>query len=368
MSIFLSYIPTGITFPDITTQQIIFQNLLKLKTEILPKKLCCERSIDIEEFIPDWILEQKSKNPNAITIFDFIQKYYDWLYCSNTEQGGSGYLLDIDLEKITDIENITDSYSSRLNSVYFPYFDENSYILRKDGGVLGKRLVSQFIRSIKTKFLIKKGSPESCDLFFTKLFGVTGFAVDYSREKIIKLNGGFFCGPNGFSANPESGLLNRKRLQNGIEFTDYSYSIKVTGITATPNLIEFYENMLHPIGTNFYFNFNLDTVTADPGPTTTIEQSITPELKFYSAYQILDTNYIGVSYEINIGGITYYGLSGNPGCSFNAPFKAPTHVFPSWSIGMTGQTGFQNMEIRDMFKIQYSQGTTNPNINNTECN
>jgi len=365
MSVFLSYIPSGASPAD---TNIISANLLKIKTEILPQRLCCESSINIEQFVPGWISEQKIKNPNTITIFDFIQKYYDWLYCSNTDLGGSGYLLDVDFENVVDIENAPDSYLTRLNSVYFPYFDEKDYILRKNGGILGRRLVSEFVRSIKTKFLIKKGSPESCDLFFTKLFGVTGFSVDYSRKKILKLNGGVFCGPNGFSGNQDNaGLLNGKRLQNGVEFTEYSYSVQATGITATSNLIEFYENVLHPIGTNFYFNFDLDTTTTNPGETSETLQSLQPQIKFYSAYQILDIDYTVSQYEKNINGITYYGLPGTAGCSFAAPFGAPTHVFPSWGNDMEGQTGFQNMQIREMFRIEYPLGLTNPNINITQC-
>lgn len=367
MSIFLSYIPSG-TPPESGLASTISNNLLKLKTEILFKKLCCESVIDIDQFVPGWIQEQKNQNVNSVTVFDFIQKYYDWLYCTDTDRGGSGYLLDTDLEKITDIEEVSDSFRSKLNSIYFPYFKEDSYILRRDGGVLGRRVVSEFTRSIKTKFLIKKGSPESCDIFFTKLFGTTGFRIDYSRDSIVKLNGGFFAGPNGFSGTSNLGLLNKNRLQNGREFTEYSYVVNATGITAAPELLKLYENVLHPAGTNFYFNFDLTTVTGDGGSTTTTTQKQTPNIRNYSAYRILGVSYGGnPQFELVILGITYYGLTGSSGgCSLIGTFRAPSYVFPSWSIGMTGQTGFQDMEIRDMYKLEYSMGATNPNINIAE--
>lgn len=363
MSIFLSYIPSG-TPPDDSLASTISDNLLKLKTEILSKKLCCESVIDIDQFVPGWIQEQKNQNVNSVTVFDFIQKYYDWLYCADTDRGGSGYLLDTDLEKITDIEEVSDSFRSKLNSIYFPYFKEDSYILRRDGGVLGRRVVSEFTRSIKTKFLIKKGSPESCDIFFTKLFGTTGFSINYSRNSIVKLNGGFFAGPNGFSGTSDLGLLNKNRLQNGREFTEYSYVVNATGITAASELLELYENVLHPAGTNFYFNFDLTTVTGDGGSGTTTIQRQTPSIRNYSAYTILGVSYGGnPQFELVILGITRYGLTASSGCALTGTFRAPSYVFPSWSTGMTGQTGFQNMEIRDMYSLEYSEGTTNPNIN-----
>ena len=362
MSIFLSYIP-NITV-DTSLQTTISQNLSNLKTQILPKKICCESVIDIDQFVPGWIKEQKNKNLNSITVYDFIQKYYDWLYCSDTDRGGSGYLLDIDLEKITDIEEVPDSYRSRLNSIYFPHFSEDSYIIRRDGAVLGKRLVSEFTRSIKTKFLIKKGSKESCDIFFNKLMGVTNLNTNYSRNSIVKLNGGFFAGPNGFSGTSDLGRLNKNRLQNGREFTEYSYSIEASGITATPKILELYENVLHPAGTNFYFNFNLQSVDPDGGDTTETLNQVFPSISNYSAYQIIGISYgLNPQFELFVQGITRYGLSAASGCALSGTFRKPTHVFPSWSIGMDGQTGFENMEIRDMYILQYSPGLTNPNIN-----
>jgi len=367
MSIFLSYIPNG-TPPNTDLLSTISNNLLKLKTEILSQKLCCESVIDIDQFVPEWIQEQKNQNANSVTVFDFIQKYYDWLYCADTDRGGSGYLLDIDLEKITDIEEVSDSFRSKLNSIYFPYFKEDGYVLRRNGGALGRRLVSEFTRSIKTKFLIKKGSPESCDIFFTKLFGTTGFSIDYSRDSIVKLNGGFFAGPNGFSGISELGLLNRNRLQNGREFTEYSYVVNATGITAAPELLELYENVLHPAGTNFYFNFSLTSVTGNGGSTTPTFQQQIPSIGNYSAYRILGVSYgENPQFELFILGITRYGLTASSGCSLTGTFRAPSYVFPSWSIGMTGQTGFQNMEIRDMYILDYPIGISNPNINITPC-
>ncbi len=46
----------------------------------------CTTNFDISRLIPLWVVREKNAlvaagETNAISVFDFLQKYYDWLYC-----------------------------------------------------------------------------------------------------------------------------------------------------------------------------------------------------------------------------------------------------------------------------------------------
>ena len=47
----------------------------------------CDTQYNITEQIPDWVLQEKKErlenNQSTLSIFDFVQKYYDWLYCDS---------------------------------------------------------------------------------------------------------------------------------------------------------------------------------------------------------------------------------------------------------------------------------------------
>ena len=74
----------------------------------------CGTLYDITDQIPNWVIFEKeqrsSSGQSTLTIFDFVQKYYDWLYCDASS--GSQYGLS---------RNILDLHMLRVSSHFLPH-------------------------------------------------------------------------------------------------------------------------------------------------------------------------------------------------------------------------------------------------------
>ena len=108
----------------------IFFRLLQDQDTTSSSRNCCESgTLNIEKYIPSWIIQEKeTKGGDVLTIFDFIQKYYDWLYCSSDYCGGSGYILEDKLLEVIDVEKTKELYYKKIFFSYFGDFDENEQI------------------------------------------------------------------------------------------------------------------------------------------------------------------------------------------------------------------------------------------------
>ena len=319
---------------------------------------CCESGVlNIEKYIPYWIIKEKvDRGGDTLTIFDFIQKYYDWLYCSSDGCGGSGYILENKLMDIIDIDKTKELYYKKLFFSYFGDFDENEQVKDVNGFVIDNQIVASFIKNIKPKFNERKGSIESLNLFFNKLFSVelSDIKISYPKEQILRLNSGAFPTQYSGFTGQNSGTLNKYRFQDGNFFQDYSYTIH-TGITlANSGYGPLYVRALHPAGLRCMIEVNIDDyVIVSPVQEESVTQ--TPLLKNYSPYIIIGTTYSELSSGI-------YGLTHTTGCTttfFAGP--SPTFVFPSWSVGMSSYTTFGGIPINKMFRLNWDINITNPN-------
>ena len=319
---------------------------------------CCESGVlNIEKYIPYWIVKEKvDRGGDTLTIFDFIQKYYDWLYCTSDDCGGSGYILENKLMDIIDIDKTKELYYKKLFFSYFGDFDENEQVKDANGLVIDNQTVASFIKNIKPKFNERKGSIESLNLFFNKLFSVElgDIKISYPKEQIFRLNSGAFPSQYSGFTGQNSGTLNKYRFQDGNFFQDYSYTIH-TGITlANSGYGPLYVRALHPAGLRCMIEVNIDDyVIVSPVQEESVTQ--TPLLKNYSPYIIIGTTYSELSSGI-------YGLTHTTGCTttfFAGP--SPTFVFPSWSVGMSSYTTFGGIPINKMFRLNWDINITNPN-------
>ena len=132
----------------------------------------CPRNHDIEKQIPLWIIYEKADRENAgqdgINIFDFIQKYYDWLYCDN--ETGAQYELSAAFTDIIDVQKTRTKFLERLSQIYAPGFDVNSLV--SNGGYVTELRLRNFLNGIKRAFYHKKTTEDSIRYFFKTLFGV----------------------------------------------------------------------------------------------------------------------------------------------------------------------------------------------------
>ena len=347
---------------------------------------CCSTYLDISDQIPHWVvMEKEERGGNALTIFDFIQKYYDWLYCDE-ECGGSDYLLENKLLDIIDIEKTKEKYHKRLYYSYFPEYESDEPLLNYDNAIVTNDSISSFVKNIKSKFYTKKGSIESLKIFFKSIFSLDPayIVVQYPKKHILRLNAGAFYLDNfafrGSTHDQNINLeeieneivgsyLNHNRFQDGEVFTDYTYILNAIDNSSYKDL---YKRTLHPAGLNCIFEFDINLY--EPPGTTYIEETAVceenPLLMRYSPYALNET-YVDESFALMLnGGITYYGLTYGVGCSLSDAIgfgSFPCHFFPNWSAGGESYTRFLDIPMSEMFRLCRINNNINPNISIPEC-
>jgi hypothetical protein len=336
---------------------------------------CCITNFDISKQIPFWvIIEKEERGGNEITIFDFIQKYYDWLYCDLECGSGSNYLLEDKFLQVIDIEKTKERFVKRLYSTYFPEYRSTETLLDKDGDPVTIESLSSFVKSIKTRFYLKKGTAEALGIFFNKIFSIDQVSIKYPKKQILRLNGGAFYDSrfkfNAVTADrtldPEAvaneivgSRLNYNRFQDGNVFTDYSYILGVSG-GASAEYKNLYLRTNHPAGTNCIFELNV--INYQP-PGSTLEHFALceiPKLKNYYPY-VLNQVYVPNN---PLG--SFYGITYTVGCSLenteNSIFgEEPTHFFPNWGEDMNEYTNFFHIPLNKLFLICRINNSINPN-------
>jgi len=146
-------------FRQLESQPVLEQTDTQTETTISGD--CCITNFDISKQIPLWVLvEKEERGGNEITVFDFIQKYYDWLYCDLECGSGSNYLLEDKFLQVIDIEKTKERFLKRLYSTYFPEYRDDEELKDKNGNDVTVKSLSSFVKSIKTRFYLKKGTAE----------------------------------------------------------------------------------------------------------------------------------------------------------------------------------------------------------------
>lgn len=332
---------------------------------------CCITNFDISKQIPLWVLvEKEERGGNELTVFDFVQKYYDWLYCDLECGAGSGYLLEDKFLSVIDVEKTKAKYLKRLYSTYFPEYDDKEQLKDKNGNNVTVVSLGSFVKYIKTRFYLKKGTAEALKIFFQKIFSVPSseLSLKYPKKQILRLNGGAFQDSRfQFNAvtsdrllDPESvaneiigSKLNYSRFQDGEVFTDYSYILTV-GISQE-NYKGLYLRSNHPAGTNCIFELEINQF--QPPGSTAIQTQLCefPRLQQYSPYVIGNTYATGLTYT--------------EGCNLSGDFGGvPSYFFPNWANEMTDYYSFFNIPIESMFRLCRINNGINPNSQiPTEC-
>lgn len=339
---------------------------------------CCERYLNINEQIPYWVLVEKAdRGGTELTIFDFVQKYYDWLYCDNN-CGGSDYLLENKLLDVIDVEKTAERFYRQLFYTYFPEYRSDEVLINADGLIVTNSTIGSFVKGIKTRFYVKKGSLESIKIFFNKIFNLTTPPIiRYPKKQILRLNAGAFYNPNfNFSSGtiqqvPEptsianeiiGSALNHNRLQDGEVFTDYSYIISTN--LSSQSYRNLYKRTIHPAGLNCIFELDL-TEYEPPGSTYVEDFTLceTTTISRYSPYR-LNTTYVNATYALaNINGTTFYGITYGNGCTLGGTFgSTAAYFFPNWASTTNFYTKFLDIPMNEMFKLCRINTSTNPNL------
>lgn len=334
----------------------------------------CVTNFDISRLIPLWVVREKnnkvaSGESDVISIFDFMQKYYDWLYCDADD--GAQYSLGINLLDVIDVERTREEF---LQKIYFTFFNSFPYeaVKNNENITFDLQLAREFLIGIKNNLHNRKTNKEAIRYFFNKLFSISeeDIEVYFPKKDILRLNGGIFSN-NNFTfiaatgdyekTNILSSGLNISRFQDNDWFHDWSYLVFLGHTQDNKNLKEAYVNSLHPAGLRLVFGKQISDYQ---GPGVSEETSNIceyPMLKNYAPYQMGSTYpFIG-----NAFGFSLYGISGCSGClgTFVTPtatlgFTGPTHVLPTWA-GL--QNTFFDINILSFIYMCYGDGVTSPN-------
>ena len=332
-----------------------------------PKSNGCGSFFDISRYVPLWVVYEKHDDPdkaNAISVFDFLQKYYDWLYCD--ADGGAQYMLSQNLLDLIDIERTREEFFKRYIYTYVSGLNEN--ILASNGGTVVSSAFIDFIKGIRREFYHRKTTIDGIRYFFKTLFSVDEeqIYVYEPKRNLLRLNGGKFVNDK-FKFNGNTGeyenlnnlagsYLNNARFHDNDWIQEYSYLLSV-GITAG-TYIPSYLDSAHPAGIKVVFERRISDYVA---PSDEIINDLVcefPILRNYSAYQI------NTSYTTEIAtapdGSSLYGLTACVGCTGYGGFTGPTYYFPNWSPNIT-QSKFNDINIFDFFNMCLEAGETGPN-------
>lgn len=342
----------------------------------------CSSNYDISRIIPSWVVAEKSTKEqngetNVISVFDFLQKYYDWLYCDNPS--GAQYALANNFLDMIDVERTREEFLKRIYSVYFTSFPYD--LIKNDGSIIfDLQKARNFIVGIKKNLHGRKTNVEAINYFFTRLFTVSeeDILVYYPKIDILRLNGGVFNNDyfnfvsatgNYYNTSTLGSGLNISRFQDNDWFHDWSYLIYLGTTQENTNIRDAYIKSLHPAGLRLIFGKQLSDYQ---GPGVSDDDSRVceyPLLKNYAPYSMtLEYAEIGVHY-----GVTLYGITGCSGCdgSYQTPpatgFTGPVYVFPTWTGTISGSKFF-DINISSFIELCYTPGFTSPNENKSCSN
>ena len=334
-----------------------------------PKLDTCGSVFDISRYIPLWVVHEKNDDPdktNAISVFDFLQKYYDWLYCDSSS--GAQYMLSENLLDLVDIEKTREEFYKRYIYTYINGLSEN--ILVSNGGTVVPSAFVDFVKGIRREFYQRKTTINGIKYFFKVLFSVNedDIYVYEPKRNILRLNGGKFISDKfKFSGvtgdydnvnNLAGSYLNNARFHDNDWIHEYSYLLSV-GITAA-YYAQSYLDSVHPAGLRVVFERKISDYIAPTDDIITNGICEISVLKHYSAYRI-NTAY---TTQIATGpdGSSLYGLTACGGCTGYGGFTGSTYFFPSWSPNIN-QTKFNDINIFDFFNMCLDSGITTPNEN-----
>ena len=396
----------------------LIQNNVTSSSDPVGQNYCVAPSV-VESQIPFWIKQNYGTDSNENYLISFLKSYYNWMYCGFKKQDVQ--LTPYDVEELLDIDRVPDVFLDEYIKSYAPFISLPSI------SATDKQYVRAFLRSIKSDFLITKGTEPAYRYLLKTLYNVTNVNIDYPKKYLMRLNGGKYvdfswgldpttiidlpenfdpnnpiqndvlAGNVGYSTtrpNLFGAALNEAVLPDDYFWQEYSY---ILTSDATTEQAQNYKNTLlagtHPAGMLGFFEqyVPLDDVDtgADDNNDTTIPVEY-GELPVIARYLLM---YPGITTGPAGQGTNLYSLyrqsnactdQKNYTCyccthycdSMGTTGYYPQHVFPTWDTGVksdivgTIPRTLGNMTIASFIELNYLVGgyeTPSPNSNLKTC-
>jgi hypothetical protein len=142
----------------------------------------CEAPSVLESQIPFWIKQNYGTDSTDNYLIPFLKSYYNWLYCGFKKE--EVQLTPYDIEELLDIDRVPDAFLEEYIKSYAPFISLPS-ISPSD-----RQYVRSFLRSIKSDFLIAKGTEPAYRYLLKTLYNVSNVNIDYPKKYLMRLNGG----------------------------------------------------------------------------------------------------------------------------------------------------------------------------------
>lgn len=197
--------------------QLSFRSFVQTTTE----EDYCIAPTNVESQIPFWIKQNYSNDESNNYFISFITEYYNWLYCGFKKEDVK--LTPYDIEQLFNIDQVPDTFLDLFVKTYAPFIAISS-IKNED-----RQNLRKFIRSIKTDFLIRKGTEGAYRYLLKTLFNVNNIIIDYPKKYLLRLNGGKYSEfswdyiPNSIIDLPSS-FDHNNPIQNDILAGDVGYN------------------------------------------------------------------------------------------------------------------------------------------------
>jgi hypothetical protein len=159
----------------------LIQNNVTSSSDPVGQNYCVAPSV-IESQIPFWIKQNYGTDSNENYLIAFLKSYYNWIYCGFKKQDVQ--LTPYDIEELLDIDRVPDAFLDEYIKSYAPFISLPSI------SAVDKQYVRSFIRSIKSDFLITKGTEPAYRYLLKTLYNVTNVNIDYPKKYLMRLNGG----------------------------------------------------------------------------------------------------------------------------------------------------------------------------------
>ena len=176
-----------------------FLKLLQgLPTETVGESYCTS-PLDIQSQLPFWINQNYGSNIGEQYLVSFLQAYYNWMYCGFKKEDIN--LTPYDIEELLNIDSVPDIFLDEYVKVYAPFITPAA-ISPED-----RQNLRKFLRSIKTDFLISKGTENSYRYLLKILFNVSNVTIDYPKKYLMRMNGGKYIDIS-WDISGETGIIN----------------------------------------------------------------------------------------------------------------------------------------------------------------
>lgn len=371
----------------------------------------CETPVFVENQIPFWMKQNYGEENNDNYFISFLTEYYKWIKCGFKDTNLQ--LTPSDIEILFDIDQVPDEFITYYMKSYAPF------LVSVELDDINKQNIRSFIKSIKSDFLITKGTESAYRYILKTIFNISNVNIDYPKKYLTRLNGGKFIdftwdasqtiidlpenfnpqnpiendilsGNVGYSPNRPNlygSALNESILPDNSFWQDYSY---ILTSNAEPDEVFKYEttilNATHPAGIKPFFEQYISIGETELIPDQGIGGGIFSSLAEYPSiskyllyYPNIPTdpsnNYTEVFYNL------YSGLSGyicyccDGSCDPSGSSSVgPQHLFPSWDpeikqdIEITNGT-LGHMKIGNFLELSFGAFSEqySPNENLTTC-